>query len=346
MGIKIGHADLGTDRETLIETVCRFLIPQADGRRFDWLYRNNPYGQARAWLALEENSGHVIGAAAAFSRRFIFSGKEIIAWVLGDFCLDPQYRSLGPALQLQRACLNVLEANQDGTFCYDFPSRSMVAVYKRLGIGVTGQMLRMAKPLGVDRKVKEIVRNRAAQRIVASVGNTILKIASERATSAEDLELALQQGFCGEEFTTLAEKQNRKFIFSLQRSAAYLNWRYVSNPQARQEIITARRDGRVVGYIVWTQKEEDAWIVDLFGEEDPQMMRSLVAEIIALAQKRGVMTLSVSMNEAHPWRWLFSEIGFRLRDSFPVVIIPSKTFPHKINPQLSGWYLMQGDRDS
>jgi hypothetical protein len=39
-------------------------------------------------------------------------------------------------------------------------------------------------------------------------------------------------------------------------------------------------------------------------------------------------------------------MGFRLRDSIPVVVIPSNTFPHKIDQQLTGWYLMQGDRDS
>ena len=132
----------------------------------------------------------------------------------------------------------------------------------------------------------------------------------------------------------------------LDRSAEYLNWRYISNPLARHEIVTARRNGRLVGYVVWTRGGEDASIVDFFGEDDAGMARRLVAEIMALAQERGVMTLSVSMNEAHPWLSLFCEMGFRVRDSVPVVIIPSKTFPHKIDPQLTGWYLMQGDRDS
>jgi hypothetical protein len=160
------------------------------------------------------------------------------------------------------------------------------------------------------------------------------------------LEISIQQGSCGEEFTTLAEEQRGKFGICLQRSATYLNWRYVNNPLARHEIVTARRDCRLVGYVVWTHAGEDASIVDLFGEEDSGMVRRLVAEVTALAQKRGVMTLSVSINESHPWRSLFSEMGFRLRDSAPIMIIPSKTFLHKIDPQLTGWYLMQGDRDS
>jgi len=76
------------------------------------------------------------------------------------------------------------------------------------------------------------------------------------------------------------------------------------------------------------------------------MFKRLVGEVTALTQARGVMTLSVSVNESHPWLSLFSEMGFHLRDSVPVVIIPSKAFAGNSNPQLAGWYLMQGDRDS
>jgi hypothetical protein len=345
MSITVRHANLGPDRDILIETVARYLNPVSDDRRFHWLYLNSGDKPAQAWLAVDTEQNAICGAAGAFPRRFCSGNDEIVGWVLGDFCLDPQYRSLGPALQLQRACLSVLE-NGQGAFCYDFPSASMVAVYKRLGFSVAGQMLRLAKPLRVDRKVKEMIQNRAAQRVVASIGNTLLKIASPHAKADEVLEIAIQQGTCGEEFTMLAENQRGRFSVCLQRSAAYLNWRYIENPLARHEIITARRDGRLVGYVVWTHAGEDASIVDLFGEEDPEMVRHLIAEITALALKRGMMTLSVSMNEAHPWHSLLSELGFRLRDSAPIMIIPSKTFAQKIDPQLTGWYLMQGDRDS
>jgi hypothetical protein len=345
MGITVRPADLEHDQNTLIETFARYLNPLSGGRRFYWLYLNGVHKPAQAWLAVETERNSTCGAAAAFPRRFYSGNDEVLGWVLGDFCLDPQYRSLGPALQLQRACLSMLE-NSDGAFCYDFPSASMVAVYKRLGFSVAGQMLRLAKPLRVDRKVKEMIQNRAARRVVSTLGNTLLKIASPRAKADEALEIAIQQGSCGEEFTRLAEAQRGNFCFCLQRSAAYLNWRYVNNPLARHEIVTARRDGRLVGYLVWTQAGEDASIVDLFGEEDRGMVRRLAAEVTALALKRGVMTLGVSMNEAHPWRSLFSEMGFRLRDSAPVMIIPSKSFIGKIDPELTGWYLMQGDRDS
>jgi hypothetical protein len=179
-----------------------------------------------------------------------------------------------------------------------------------------------------------------------SVGNALLKMTLRRAKADKSLKIAIQEGSCGEEFTILAHEQRRRFDVCLERSAAYLNWRYLENPLAHHEIVTARREGCLVGYIVWTQSRDDAFIVDLFGEQDRGMVRSLISEVAICAREKGVMTLSVSVNESHPWRSVFCEMGFRERESFPVVIIPSKNCTHKIDPELKGWYLMQGDRDS
>ena len=345
MGIIVRTADLQPARGLLIDVLSRYLTKLYNERRFDWLYNVSPYGQAKAWLAVDDESDRVIGAGAAFPRRFYLGDDEIFAWVLGDFCLDPQYRSLGPALQLQRACLGVMETNQ-GAFCYDFPSSSMVAVYKRMGFSVTGKMLRLAKPLRVDRKVREMVASPVAQRLVASVGNRLLRMASPKSRADKNWEVSIQQGPCDEEFTDLAHEQRGKLGVFVDRSAEYLNWRYLQNPLAHHEIVTARRGGRLVGYGVWLRTDEDAFIVDIFGEQEPGIVRCLVSEIAALAQRREVMTLSISISESHRWLPLFSEMGFRLRDSGPVMIVPSKAFAKKITPELSGWYLMQGDRDS
>ena len=120
----------------------------------------------------------------------------------------------------------------------------------------------------------------------------------------------------------------------------------MNSPLTSYEIIAARLQGKLKGYTVWTQAEEDATVVDLFGENNPAMVKALLAEVVVRLRNSGVMTVSLWLNESHPWLSLFSEMGFGLRDSVPLMIIPSKTFARKIDPQLTGWYLMQGDRDS
>src|SRR4029077_12504946 len=121
MKVNIRPADLETDRKIIIETLSRHLSPECDEGRFDWLYLQNPHGRALTWIATEGDDGQVLGIASAFPRLIRVNGKLEQGCVLGDFCIIPEHRSLGPALQLQRTCLASIREWKWG-FCYDFPS--------------------------------------------------------------------------------------------------------------------------------------------------------------------------------------------------------------------------------
>ena len=100
--------------------------------------------------ALAESGSRVIGVAAAFPRMMQFGSSTSRAWLLGDFCIAAEYRSMGPALTLQRACLNDLGKTGDLGW-YDFPSSTMAALYSRLHFQRSEQLIRMAKLLRVER---------------------------------------------------------------------------------------------------------------------------------------------------------------------------------------------------
>src|SRR5436190_1178944 len=140
MGITVRDADLRKDREEIIRFLSENLTPHSDEARFDWLYLSNPCGRARAWMAVD-GSGRTIGVAAAFPRHLSIAGETQSAWVLGDFCIDRQYRTLGPALQLQRLVLVSLSADEQA-ICYDFPSKAMMSIYGRLGVRTLGTHVR------------------------------------------------------------------------------------------------------------------------------------------------------------------------------------------------------------
>ena len=66
---RIRTADLIADQTILTDLLSHNLSPDAGGRRFEWLYLENPHGLARAWVATEEGTRRGLGAAAAFPRR-------------------------------------------------------------------------------------------------------------------------------------------------------------------------------------------------------------------------------------------------------------------------------------
>ena len=103
MAVRVRPAGLTADREQLIEAFALWLTPLSTGERFDWLYRKNPAGDARAWMLCSEPG--VIGACAAFPRQLFVKGAITGGYVLGDFCIKPAHRALGPATRVT-ACLS------------------------------------------------------------------------------------------------------------------------------------------------------------------------------------------------------------------------------------------------
>ena len=114
--------------------------------RFDWLYVKNPFAEPSVFVAHDSKSSEIIGTAAAFPRSLYIGKQKTMGWVLGDFCMSEHYRSLGPAIQLQKACLEGLGPRESAIW-YDFPSKSMLAIYKRLKAPAPKKMIRFVKVL-------------------------------------------------------------------------------------------------------------------------------------------------------------------------------------------------------
>jgi len=346
MSLIIRPAHLESDQELLVDTLIRHLNPLYDNVRFNWLYKNNPHGPARAWIMSNTTNGTVVGMASAFPRRMYVGMREAMCWVLGDFCIHEHYRILGPALQLQRACLADIHPATIA-FSYDFPSASMLAVYKRLRIEPLGNICRFAKPLRIDRKIEELVRSTSLVSLMKWVGNLALAIQDCRQRDTHELTIVLHEGRCGEEFSVLARDVGWQYGVCVQRTAEYLNWRYVANPLVCCEILTARRHGVLVAYAVFTQSGEDAILMDLFGVQDLLVISTLTASLINLLRKRCVITLSAPLLESHPWIALFKQLGFRARDKSPVVVYtPPGASLEDSSLQSMDWFFMYGDRDS
>src|SRR3989442_9038953 len=74
--------------------------------RYAWIYESNPSGRATCWLAVEADSGTVVGSTALFPRRFTIRGEPRVAGVAADFSVDSRHRGFGPALALQNPAVS------------------------------------------------------------------------------------------------------------------------------------------------------------------------------------------------------------------------------------------------
>jgi len=344
MTLTMRRGDLARDRSALIEFLQTHLSPRCDAARFDWLYFQNPYGTARVMIAESVSGTNVVGVAAAFPRVFSFQGSHHAGFVLGDFCLHPRYRSLGPAVQLQRACLQEAFSGSE-SIAYDFPSLSMLAVYRRLGLNSQQSMIRLAKPLSFRRKAGKALKFDSIARGVSAVGDRILEWHDHCLDSQFQADIALHKGPFGEEFTSLAARSTFDDAVGVCRNAPYLNWRFLAHPFLRYEVLTAHIRRELVGYLVFTQNGEDAYIADLIGMDNTQLLRALLSKLVHLLRDRGVVTVSISVVASDTLVHLFESIGFHKRDSCPALLWP----PRRVGDSRENgtrWLLMDGDRES
>lgn len=344
MNVILRAGQLDKESVPLLSLLQKQLSVAIDRRRMDWLYRLCPHGEAKVWVAEEEDSGRLVGAAAVFPRRINLAGSTGNGFVLGDFCVSADHRSLGLAIRLQRKCL---ESVQDGTFAagYDLPGKSMMAVYSRLGSPPGGEMVRMVKLLRADGKIAGKVKSKILARALSNAANAVL--AFQRGSSPQrksGASFELQQGRCGEEYTDLAHSVGARLGVCVDRSAEYLNWRYFDHPHQKYEILAARRQGRLVGYVTFQQEGIKACIVDWFGREPGDLHRDLLRGMMTLVKSRGCESIQGHVLASHPYRSDLQSLGFRPRESSPVVFLgpPAQQSATTGN---NNWLLMDGDRE-
>src|ERR1051326_12644 len=278
--ISVRSADLDSDRGhilALLETIVP-VVPHA--RRFQWLYRDNPDGPAWSWFAIEQSRGAVVGMTSVFPRSMWVGGRIARCGQVGDFAILASHRSLGPALLLQRATFQPVDAGHI-SFCYDCPPHAAgMATFRRLGVSPNCAMARYALPLRIDRRAQD--RLGFAPPVLTSVVNALLRIWRRSGARHEDFEIAAHAGRFDDEFTQLDNDSGAADDIRGCRGAAQLNWRYRDDPLHQYEILTARRKGELIASVVFSVDGENIRILDLFGKHLPA---AAIALLDALAQK-------------------------------------------------------------
>jgi len=235
---------------------------------------------------------------------------------------------------------------QDGHFAagYDLPSKSMLAIYQRIGMRAEGSMVRMVKLLRVDEKIAARVPLRLASRLISGAAHSLLALRPLRLRTG--IEVELQKGPCHQEFTELADGIGSRLDICVDRSAEFLNWRFLDHPQHRYEILAGRCHGKLAGYLMFLQEAKKATVVDWLGEEPRELRKDLIRGLITLLKNRGCQSVHAAVLADHAYRSDLQSLGFRPRESSPVVFIWPKGAGSCDEIGNGRWLLMDGDREA
>jgi len=353
MGIAIREAELPADREILLDILLRNrdhgdnALRQA---RFEWSLSCNPYGQPRAWLAIDESSGRIIGSVSAYPRRLLVDGKPAVAWNGGDTSIDREFRTLGAAIKLRRAvkeCVNRGEMR----FLYSHPVDRMAAVLEKIGHVVTGRLARHSVMLRTDRFVNNVMGKNFLASLLAHTANPLLQAWSWPKNFSQSNGVAVRvqvQNHFGDEFDALFERVATNYLVIAERNAKFLSWRFLQNPLHREFRIFRLEAGNCLrGYAIVDFKGDGARILDFLVENHNKDWGMLLGGVIRRLRPNGICSVSVRANDHNP-------ILPRLRSFGPTALDPVNSGiaihapaegPDRVVLDAGNWFMTQADRD-
>ncbi|MGH7339954.1 MAG: hypothetical protein ACREKH_05625, partial [Candidatus Rokuibacteriota bacterium] len=309
-----------TERDSLLGPLERNLPDLAHRKRFDWLYRANPAGPAWTWFAHDDGTNELVGVASVFPRAFWIGGRVERCGQVGDFAIDSTHRSLGPAIQLQRATLQLVDRGALAV-CYDCPpGDKAMATFRRLGMEPTCRTHNFARPLRAEGRIARRLGGGLVARTIATLANGALWLRSRRRHGEAGVEIEEHTGRFGDEFSALDREVGGLELVRSRRSAEDLNWRYRDDPIHHDRVLTARREGELQAFVVVRTGVDDALIVDLFGHLSRGLATALVDSAAALARSSGAQTLRITVGNDQDGAEIMRRAGFWSRGEGPSVV--------------------------
>jgi hypothetical protein len=166
----------------------------------------------------------------------------------------------------------------------------------------------------------------------------------------------------------------RKYTITVNRTADYLNWRYVDHPYFQYRVLVVRRKedrNTIAGYLVFritessglAEKHNIAHIVDLIAEDCTE--KSLISKCLELSKianvdlvdyfctglfhKKSLFDLGFELDNVHPFDLIpiyFNPVDFKRRKiNFLIYSKELDLLKRDMIMKSSNWYITKGDGD-
>lgn len=311
---------------------------------YRWMYLENPAGPAAVHCA--HNGGDVMGSFALAPRIFQVDGAVRVLGKTMDMFTDPRFQGRGV---ISRCAEGVFADGREAgvEHWYVTPSVNSYPIFVgKWGCDEDLSLMYRFRILRYGRVLATAGRLGAAAGAVGRAIDTALRLMPKRAMSLPPgYSLTRMQSF-GEQTDDLWREVSGGYRVAQVRNAAYLNWRYVNNPDT-YTILALRRAGRLRGIVVLTSTLrrglEVGEIVDhVCAVHDDETFQILIGAALAHSREQGH-----AMVQAWSIRGTRSDARLR-RAGLPlrrrgVKFLVSPGIPESAVHDPEAWLLTQGD---
>jgi len=264
--------------------------------RFDWYY-SRPAMSNVIMFALkyadEEGKDKIIGTITISAREWYVDEEVKKLAVLGDFFVDSNHRSLGPAVKLIRDA--VAFAKEEFSFIYTFPNRRSEPVAKRVGL----------KKLGVSPRYSRPFESRSAFQTNKTLKHfAFLSPLVDLALMMNDKLKFHNSSLSGEllsktdeRFDKLWQSVSKKNLCIGERSGAMLQWRLLDKWDSREQIFAVKKkdESELYGYIAFKIDDTNHCLIDdILSRDGVEHIKNLLLYFIQFSRQQQRAGVSMS----------------------------------------------------
>ena len=266
-----------------------------------------------------ELDGQIVGTQAILVLPIKVNGRVLLASQGVDFAVHPQYRKKGVRSRMNSFSIPDLES-LDLHYTLESGHPAMLRVQQRNEVEArpfANRIEALVHPLrplfsksgrSLRRSDSPIsLAHGVALSAIASVGRLRRAVALPQAAAWTVRTVDRFE----ERFDRFWKEASAPFAFIVERSQAYLNWRYADPRAGAFTILVANEAERVLGYIVLQCSYGEGFIADLLvlpGRLD--IAASLLRSALVRFREAGVSTVEYWSPRHHPYRAVVRGAGF------------------------------------
>lgn len=305
-----------------------------------WLYAQNPYGEAIIF-AVFDAADELVGMRPAIAHRFLWRGQERRAYQFVDAVVAPEHRNQGLFGRLVAA---ICKSADGGDFSlFSFPNRNSLPVYRKTPflqcIGRCQVQVRILSAVDYTRYKLGWALPAAAPPVDtgnASLGNGRIWLVPIRCFESDFPEVHNAVSEVAASFTL--------------RRRDFLNWRYFGSPGRRYHAAMIVKSGREAGYGVLRLINRIAHVIDLFMEPEPLLVRSVVPLLSQWARRLGAVALYFNTSHGNWFQRALADTGVFLKKTTDPIILDRATVGRlsileRRAVGIADFYFVMGDSD-
>jgi hypothetical protein len=319
--------------------------------KVSWFYRDNPLGEAQAFLLETSDGPGPVGCCGLGERTIFIDGQPLRGGLLADFAVDKEHRTVLPALILQRALSEYSREQYDLT--YAFPNESAVGVLSRVGLPLLGRMGRYVRILHY---APFLGRHAPTVPLLTRLGGSMMDAFSKLSEAGHAFRLSRRyrlkwQDDVDSRFDGLWEKARHRFRCIGDRRQHFLRWRLARRPGLSASVVTLTTHGsnELLAYAAIVEKEPGvALLADFLALSHEDLLALLTLLWPTLRQRGFQRAVTLFLGSPDVSRTL-TAAGLSLRQPSKFVVIGAGnsglTGPAPLT-KIEDWYITEADRDN